>query len=119
MSKNSIMKYAMERAKKHLQRTKKIPHKTKDSNVDDNGVDLNVLVNGGATRFKSPSTNKYCMIYVHCVGNDNSLLQKAKYHFLDACGSRVFIRTNKREIAQEFINIYYGKGMYTASTAVV
>lgn len=109
MSKNAIMQYAMERAREHAARTQKAKPVSKN-NVDKNGVDLNVLAKGGITKWKKWE------VYVH-TSEVSRILPTGKWHFRDANGYRVFIKTMKREIAQEFVNEYYGKGKYNVSAA--
>jgi len=109
MSKNAIMQYAMERARQHAKRTEK-PKATERK--DQNGVDLNVLQNGGITKWRKWE------IYVH-TQDMSRILPTAKWHFRDANGYRVYIKTMKREIAQEFVNEYYGRGKYSVSSSHV
>lgn len=106
---NSIMRYAMERAREHAKRTQK---SKPVANVDQNGVDLSVLASGGITKWKKWE------VYVHNPSLSESL-PKGKWHFRDANGYRVYIKTLKREIAQGFVNEYYGKGKYTVSCSSV
>lgn len=111
---NAVMKYAMERAKKFAKEnpSKKSKESTKlNVNVDENGVNLEVLHTGGETVYKK------WFVYVHT--NDRSGLPTGKWHFRDACGNRVYIKTNLRSIAQEFVNTYYGKNKYTVSASAV
>lgn len=111
---NSIMQYAMERAKKFAKENpSKAERKKKEvlKNVDENGVDVTVLSSGGETMYKK------WFVYVHT--DTNSSLPTGKWHFRDACGNRVYIKTNLRAIAQEFVNTYYGKNKYTVSASSV
>ena len=113
-AKNAVMKYAMERAKEFA---KNNPSKVKKEDtkinvkIDENGVDVDVLHNGGETMYKK------WFVYVHKDGERS--LPKGKWHFRDACGNRVYIKTNLRSIAQEFVNTYYGKNKYTVSASIV
>lgn len=109
---NAVMKQALERAKKYAQEnpSKKSLVKIDDSSIDENGVNLNVLSCGGSTRYKNWD------VYVHLNGLDGKL-PKGKWHFRDACGNRVFIKTNLRKVAQDFVNEYYGKNKYTVSAS--
>ena len=106
---NARLKYAMERVRENEKR--KVKPKQK-SNTDDNGVDLNVLSNGGITKYKKWE------VYVH-TPETTRILPQGKWHFRDANGYRVFIKTMKREIAQEFVNTYYGRGRYVVSSSCV
>lgn len=112
MSRNAIMQYAMERARKHNESKRKAKALVVAELIKDgNGVDLNVLDRGGITKYKNWE------VYVHT--SDSDTLPKGKWHFRDANGYRVYIKTLKREIAQEFVNTYYGRGKYVVSSSCV
>ena len=102
---NAIMKYALARAKENEQRKAK-----PKAEVDSNGVDLSILSNGGITNFNKIE------IYVH-TEDMSRIIPKGKWHFRDAVGNRIFIKTFNREKAQAFVNEYYGKNKYVVSSS--
>lgn len=104
---NSLKLALLSAAAKSNQKVETLKKKEQDKKKDKNYVspDLdNVLSVGGTALWKGLS------ISVHSgLKNDTP---EYKYHFKAATGNKVFIKTNKRELAQQFVDDWFGKGKY-------
>lgn len=80
-------------------------------------LDLNVLQNGGTTEWEYQK-GKCVTIFVHVVNSEDDL-PKGRFHFKDAFGNRIYVKTKDRQVAQMFVNKFYGNNKYNLSTSLI
>lgn len=107
---NSLKLALLSAAAKANQKSESLKKKEVDKKKDKSYIspDLDAILSyGGTALWKGLS------ISVHTdVKKDTP---EYKYHFKAATGNKVFVKTNKRELAQQFVDEWFGKGKYRVS----